>query len=81
MKEVEQNVGKKVRFHFYNMQQPIIGTIMFDEYSGCTGCLVGYLEGYSVRYDEVVDDKYTFCSLDEETFRRGDIVSFDTIEE
>ena len=78
MKQVEENIGKKVIFQHYIMEKPVEATIMFGEYKDCEGDIVGWNEP-SIRYDEVYVD-CTWCSINEKMFENEYVLVLETIE-
>ena len=81
MKEVRENLGKKVMFQDELMNNPVQATIVFGEFTDCEGDELGINEEYSVVYDKKTDDGYTwYGSIDDELFEEDCIKIFETLE-
>ena len=81
MEQVKQNLGKRVRFQYYEMKESVTGVIIYGETKSCTGDLVGYENFYSVLYDKFTDDCCIWCEIEACMFKYSDIVLFETIED
>lgn len=78
MKQVKENVGKKVLFQDGVIDNPVEATIVFGYFTDCEGDTLGFRNEYSVVYDEKVDGYTWYGWLSEECFEKN-ILVFETI--
>lgn len=80
MKEVEQNVGKRVKFQHFTDEKVVTGKVVYGVVDDCENSEVG-LEGYySVIFDNMDDEGCTWCRLYERIFKNGELLLLETIE-
>ena len=79
MKQVSENVGKRVNFQFYGNHKTITGVIVFGEFTDCKGNAAGCKNEYSVRYDYPSEKSRTYCFLDPFQFEDDEILVFELI--
>ena len=81
MKEVEENLGKKVRFKNAVMDDVVTGKIVYGEVKNRDGYIVGFPNSFSVIYENKSKSHCTWCYIDQKDFDEGNIVVFETIEQ
>ena len=83
MEQVKENIGKRVRFQYETMTEPVTGVIIFGVTEDCEGDLIGFSNYYSVAYDQKATDDCTCCILwydDRDEFDDEEFLEFETIE-
>ena len=84
MKQVKENIGKRIRFQYKSMKEPVTGVIVFGTTEDCEGDLIGLSNNYSIVYDQKATDGGTYGTLlydDEYEFDKEEFLEFETIEE
>ena len=81
MEQVKENIGKRVKVKFDEVEGFIEGKLVEGDFVDCEGDSICLFSDYSIRFDKKDDRGCTFCSLYDASFDNEVFLEFETIEE
>ena len=81
MKQVKENIGKRVKVKFDEVEGFIEGKLVKGSFVDCESDNIRLWSGYSIRFDKTGNDGCTWCSLSDICFDNEVFLEFETIEE
>ena len=81
MEQVKENVGKRVRVQFDEVEGFIEGKLVKGSFVDCESDSIYLWSGYSIRFDKTDNDGCTWCGLSDIFFDKEEFLEFEVIEE
>ena len=81
MEQVKENIGKRVKVKFDEVEGFIEGKLVEGSFVDCEGDSIYFWSSYSVRFDKTDSEGYTLCSLNDRFFDKEEFLEFEVIDE
>ena len=81
MEQVKENIGKRVKVKFDEVEGFIEGKLVKGSFVDCESDNICLWSGYSIRFDKKDDRGCTFCSLYDASFDDEKFLEFEVIHE